>query len=165
MQTPGRPSVAIVAIVAVVVAALSGACATTTTITTEKPGAEVIRQSDKEVLGVTPYAYTTQMWLWESEKLDVKDKRGQVATVELKRSEVDMVPMAGGACLTLTGCGAIAGIPLILAGGMMLPKETPVSFEKSGKDKSAAVVDDEDADAVVADNDIVAAADDGAVVY
>lgn len=161
MQNVRRPFVAI----AVVVVAPGGACATTTTITTEKPGAEVIRQSDKEVLGVTPYAYTTQMWLWESEKLDVKDKRGHVATVELKRSEVDMVPMAGGACLTLTGCGAIAGIPLILAGGMILPKETEVSFDKNAKDKSAAVVDDADTAVVADSDDIVAATSDGVVVF
>ena len=159
MQKPRSISIAVVAVV-------TSACATTTTITTEKPGAKVIRQSDKTELGVTPYEHTSQIWLWESEKLDVVDKRGNVATVELKRSEVDMVPMAGGACLTLTGCGAIAGIPLILAGGMILPKETPVTFDKDAKTKQADAADvDAVADAVVADSDVVVAAADGAVVY
>lgn len=124
---------------AVVVTCAVSACATTTTITTERPGATVVRQGDKEELGVTPLTYTSQAWLWQTEKLDVTDKRGKTATIEMKRSEVDMVPMAGGVCLSLTGCGAVAGIPLILAGGMKLPEETPVTFDdpKSGSKRSA----------------------------
>lgn len=105
-------------------------CATTTEIVTAQPGAKVVREADNKELGVTPYKHTTTMWLWESEKLRIEPKRGEAKTIELKRSEVDMLPMGGGACLTLTGVGACAGIPLILAGGMKLPEKTEVSMEK-----------------------------------
>jgi hypothetical protein len=150
-------------VVVVIATAVAGVgCATTTTITTEKPGASVMREGDDEALGVTPYEHSTSMWLWEAEKLEVKDQRGRIAEVELKRSEVDIAPMAGGVCLTLTGCGAIAGIPLILAGGMVLPPETPVDFDgakaKKGKGKrAAAAAAAVAADVVVATVDVDAA--------
>ncbi len=105
-------------------------CATTTEITTAQPGARVIRESDDKELGVTPYKLTTSMWLWESEKLRIVPKRGAEKSIEIKRSEVDLVPMGGGVCLSLTGVGCVAGIPLILAGGMKLPEKTEVKLEE-----------------------------------
>jgi len=128
----------------VLIAAITTAsvgCATTTTITTEQPGAKVVRQADKVELGVTPYTYTSEMWLWESEKLEVTGKGGS-AVVEMKRSEVDMLPMVGGVCLSLTGCGLIAGVPVILAGGMKLPEKTEVVLSKK---QSLAPVERDDA--------------------
>ncbi len=116
-------------IVVAVVQSLSLGCASTSNVVTERPGATVIRESDGEELGQTPYAYETKGFLWESEKLKVV-QGSKTAVVEMKRSEIDMLPMVGGACLTLTGIGACAGIPIILAGGMKLPAETPVDFDK-----------------------------------
>lgn len=110
-------------------AALVG-CATTTEIVTAQPGAKVIRERDDKELGVTPYRLTTSMWLWESEKLRIVPKRGAEKSIEIKRSEVDLVPMGGGVCLSLTGVGCVAGIPLILAGGMKLPEKTEVKLEE-----------------------------------
>ena len=70
------------------------------------------------------------MWLWESEKLRIVPKRGAEKSIEIKRSEVDLVPMGGGVCLSLTGVGCVAGVPLILAGGMKLPEKTEVKLEE-----------------------------------
>ena len=74
--------------------AASVSCATTTMITTDAPGASVVREKDKVELGVTPYKYTTSMWIWESDKLNVTSKAGQTKSIEVKRSEFDMVPGA-----------------------------------------------------------------------
>lgn len=112
------------------------ACATTTEIVTATPGATVIRESDQKELGVTPYKHTTSMWLWEGEKLEIVPKRGESKVIELKRSEVDMLPMGGGVCLSLTGVGCVAGVPLILAGGMKLPEKTEVEFDGAKPAKS-----------------------------
>ena len=113
-------------------------CATTTEIVTATPGAKVIRQSDQKELGVTPYKLSTSMWLWEAEKLEIVPKRGESKVIELKRSEVDMLPMGGGVCLSLTGVGCVAGVPLILAGGMKLPEKTEVEFDGTKPAKAAA---------------------------
>lgn len=120
-------SLALTLTVAVVVDSV--ACASTTTVVTERPGATVIRERDGEELGQTPYAYETKGFLWESEKLKVV-QGNKTAVVEMKRSEIDMLPMVGGICLTGTGVGACVGLPIILAGGMKLPAETPVDFDK-----------------------------------
>jgi hypothetical protein len=117
-------------------AALGTACATTTEIVTKTPGATVVRESDQKELGVTPLKYTTSMWLWESEKLKVTSRRGVEKTIEIKRSEVDYLPMGGGACLTLTGVGCVAGVPIILAGGMKLPEKTEVKFDDAKTEKN-----------------------------
>lgn len=116
------------------IASLGAGCATTTKITTEPPGATVIRDADKKELGKTPLTYESKMWIWESEKLTVKAPGKKPKTVELKRTEADVLPLVGGICLTLTGCGCVAGIPIILAGGMKLPETTKVSLdtEKTG---------------------------------
>ncbi|MDP2342603.1 MAG: hypothetical protein Q8O67_16720 [Deltaproteobacteria bacterium] len=116
-----------------VLVAAAVSCATTTTITTETPGATVVREKDKVELGVTPYKYTTSMWIWESDKLAITSKAGQTKSIEVKRSEFDMLPGLGGiglsVCLFPIG-GPCAGIPIFLAGGMKLPETTKVEFDK-----------------------------------
>jgi len=120
-------------ILAVAFATTNINCATSTMVKTAEPGAKVATDDGKE-LGVTPYTYTTSMWIWESQKLKVTSASGQSKVVEVKRSEVDPLPMVGGAALTFcTGIGCVIGIPLILAGGMKAPAETTVVFdEKTG---------------------------------
>jgi hypothetical protein len=108
---------------------LGTGCATTTKITSEPPGATVTRESDKKELGKTPLTYESKMWIWEAEKVTVKAPGRQPKTVELKRSEADVLPLVGGICLTLTGCGCPIGLPIILAGGMKLPETTNVKLE------------------------------------
>jgi hypothetical protein len=109
--------------------ALATSCATTTMITTDAPGAKVVgideKTSSKKELGVTPYKYETSMWIWQSEKVEVS-QGDQTKTVELKRSEFDMLPGLGGIGITVcTGGGLICvGLPIFLAGGLKLPEKT-----------------------------------------
>ena len=121
----------------VFVLAIASACATTTTIVTDTPGATVVREKDKIELGKTPYTYTTSMWIWESDKLAVTSKSGQTKSIEVKRSEFDMLPGVGGIGITVCTGGALicVGLPIFLAGGFKLPAETKVEFDK----KSAGV--------------------------
>lgn len=63
-----------------------------------------------------------------STKLKVQ-KDGKSAEIEIKRSELDVLPAVGGVCLTLTGCGIIAGVPLFLAAGFKAPAETKVQLK------------------------------------
>lgn len=148
----------------VVATAMFSGCATTTEIVTATPGATIVREKDGEELGVTPYSYTTTMWIWESEKLTVTSVAGEEKTIEMKRAtEVDPLPMVGGVCLSV----CLVGIPVILAAGMKLPETTTVTFDgdppkkksktkqaKTKKHKKAAVVaearDDDDDDSHVA---------------
>ncbi len=111
-----------------VLAVATANCATSTNIVTEPPGAAVVREKDKVELGVTPYKYTTSMWIWESDKLNVTSKAGQSKSIEIKRTEIDLVPavVAGG----LTLCTCVCGVPVFLAGGFKLPETTKVEFDK-----------------------------------
>lgn len=118
-------------------------CATTTEIVTAQPGASVIRESDNKELGVTPYKLTTSMWLWESEKLRIVPRRGAEKSIEIKRSEVDLLPLGGGICLGLTGIGCVAGVPLILAGGFKLPEKTEVKLEDGPTSARASLAEPE----------------------
>lgn len=125
--------------IALAFALFAMSCATTTKITTDTPGATVIHEKDGKELGKTPLEVKTSMWLWESERYIVK-RGGASKVVEVKRSDVDVLPMVGGVCLTATLCGAVVGIPLILAGGMKTPPETKVKLEtKSAKRPSDTV--------------------------
>lgn len=109
-----------------VAVALGAGCATTTKITSDPPGATVVREADKKELGKTPLTYESKMWIWESERLTVKAPGRKPKTVELKRSEVDLLPMCGGICLAPVCC---SGVPIILAGGMKLPETMKVSLD------------------------------------
>lgn len=123
-----RPLLALFAAVTVFAAS---SCATTTRIVSDPEGAEVL-DKDKKVLGTTPYDYTTKEWIWEGEKLTLR-KGEATKEIEIKRSEVDLLPMVGGVCLSLTGAGCIVGVPLILAGGMKAPAETKVEIKPEAK--------------------------------
>ena len=127
-------------------ACLSAACATTTKIVSEPPGATVTNTADKKELGKTPMTYESKMWIWESDHLVVA-KNGKSKSVELKRNEADILPLVGGGCLTLTGCGAIAGIPIILAGGFKFPAEVKVDLE-GGAPKTGDIDDGQSHDLV-----------------
>jgi len=48
-----------------------------------------------------------------------------------------MLPLGGGVCLSLTGVGCVAGVP-ILAGGMKLPEKTEVKFDGAKPAKTTA---------------------------
>jgi hypothetical protein len=102
------------------------ACATTTTITPERPGAKVLDKDGKE-LGQTPYALESKSWLWEATAVTVK-QGDKSRNIEIKRGEIDLLPTVGAACLTLTCIGALGGIPLFLAGGMKFAPETKVDM-------------------------------------
>ena len=112
---------------------LGSACATTTKIVSEPPGAMVTSEKDSKDLGKTPLTYESKMWIWESEKVSVKAAGRKTKSIELKRSEADALPLVGGICLSLTGCGLVAGLPIILAGGMKMPAETKVSLDKEAE--------------------------------
>jgi hypothetical protein len=109
---------------------VGSACATTTKITSEPPGAIVTSEKDNTVLGKTPLTYESKMWIWESEKLKVTAPGKKPKVVEVKRSEVDAAPLIGGICLSLIPpCYCVQGVPLILAGGFKFPEVTPVKLE------------------------------------
>ncbi len=116
------------------VAIAVASCATTTRIVTEEPGATVTlidAKGDKKVLGKTPLAHESKMWIWEKEKIEVS-QGGQTKVVELARSEFDVVPGVGAIAVTVcTGGGLICvGVPMFLAGGLKMPAETKVAFDK-----------------------------------
>jgi hypothetical protein len=108
------------------VVVLAAGCATTTTITTEKPGAKVFDGAGKE-LGMTPYTLESKSWLWEATKVTLK-QGDKSRDIEIKRGEVDLLPTVGAACLTLTCIGALGGVPLFLAGGLKFAPETKVDM-------------------------------------
>lgn len=138
----------IIALTIIAAASLGSACATTTKIISDPPGATVTSEKDKKELGKTPLTYETKMWIWDSEKVSVKAPGRKAKSVELKRSEADVFPLVGGICLTLTGCGCVAGVPIILAGGMKMPAETKVGLDKEPEAAApppAALKDDEHA--------------------
>lgn len=114
--------------------ALAAACATSTKIVTDTPGAKVVAIDDKggkTPVGSTPVNFETKMWIWEKQKLEVTAPTGETQTVELSRSEIDLIPTGGAVALTCcTGVGVCGGVPLFLAGGMKLPAETKVQFTK-----------------------------------
>lgn len=121
------------------VAVLGTGCATTTKIVSEPPGAEVYDSSSKDAkpLGKAPMTYESKGWLWESAQLQVKAPGYKAKTVEVKRSEIDLLPTVGAVCLTATCCGALGGIPLFLAGGMKFPAETKVKLDRDGAPAAA----------------------------
>lgn len=109
-------------------------CATTTKITTEEPGATLTlidAKGEKKKLGQTPYTHESKMWIWEEEKIEVS-QGAQTKTIKLSRSEFDLVPGLAAIGVTVcTGGGLICvGVPVFLAGGMKLPAETKVVFDK-----------------------------------
>ncbi len=117
-------------IIVITAAAFSG-CATTTTIVSNPPGASVERNG--QVLGQTPLRYESKMWMWETETVNITSTAGEKKTVELKRSEIDMVPAVGSVglvcCFGLTLVG-LAGIPLFWAAGFKFPETTTVTFDQ-----------------------------------
>jgi hypothetical protein len=106
-------------------------CATTTMIVSDPPGAKVVKEEGNTALGVTPYKYETSMWIWESEKVKVTSTAGQTKSIELKRSEFDMVPGLAGIGITVCTGGSLicVGLPIFLAGGFKLPEQTKVQFD------------------------------------
>jgi hypothetical protein len=107
---------------------LGAGCATTTMVVTEKPGAKVFNKDGKE-LGATPYNLEAKTWLWESTPLVVKQD-GKQRDIEVKRSEIDILPTVGSACgFVLCFPAGIAGF---LAGGMKFPTETKVDMAQAG---------------------------------
>lgn len=126
-------------------------CATTTMIVSDPPGAKVVKEEGNTALGVTPYKYETSMWIWEAEKVKVTSATGESKSIELKRSEFDMLPGLGGIAITVCSGGGLCcvGIPIFLAGGFKLPEQTKVQFDaKKGffrageRSESVAVVRD-----------------------
>ena len=111
---------------ALVLALVAGGCATSTRITTDPPGALVIDPVTKKELGKTPFTYESKMWMWESQKLTIKAAGFKTKTIELKRTDPDLVPLIGGICLVPCCLG---GVPIILAGGLKMPEVTPVKME------------------------------------
>jgi hypothetical protein len=109
---------------------LGSSCATTTKFVSDPPGATVTSKNAKKIVGKTPFAYETSMWIWESDKVSVKAPGHKERIVELKRSEADLVPLIGGICLTPFCC---SGVPIILAGGFKLPEVTRVKLEKDDR--------------------------------
>lgn len=125
---------ALVAVVAL--AALGTGCATTTKIVSEPPGAEVYDANvkDGKPLGKTPMTYEYKGWMWEAQPLQVKAPGYKAKTVELKRSEIDMMPTIGGVavCVCVPCIGWVGGPLWFLAGGMKLPAETKVKLDREG---------------------------------
>ena len=118
-------------------AALGTGCATTTKIISEPPGAEVYDAAapkDAKPLGKTPMTYETKGWMWESAQLKVKAPGYKVKTVDLKRSEIDLMPTVGGVavCVCVPCLGWVGGPLWFLAGGMKLPAETKVKLDREG---------------------------------
>jgi hypothetical protein len=111
---------------------LAASCATTTQIISEPPGAKVHDDKGTE-LGTTPYTFESTAWLWESSKLELRKDGYQNKAVEVKRSEIDVMPTVGAVALTLclapTGILWVSGPVLFLAGGMKYPAETKVTLE------------------------------------
>ena len=108
------------------VALMSLACATTTKIVSEPPGATVTSVKDKKELGKTPLTYETKMWIWESEQVTLKAAGKKVKTLELKRSDIDVLPLIGSICLLPVCC---SGAVLFAADGFKLPPEVAVKLE------------------------------------
>ena len=73
-------------------------------IVTEPPGAKVVKEEGNTALGVTPYKYETSMWIWEAEKVKVTSATGESKSIELKRSEFDMLPGPSRARLSAQRC-------------------------------------------------------------
>ena len=112
---------------------LAAACATTTKIVTEPPGATVIDDTTKKEIGKTPMTYESKMWMWDSQKLTLKAPGRKAKTIEMKRSEIDLMPTLGSVCLAfLPPCFLIQGGALFAAGGMKMPEETKVKLEAGG---------------------------------
>ncbi len=111
--------------------ALGAACATTTTITADAPGAEVTA-SPKGKLGRTPVKYESKMWVWETESVTVSAPGHKPRNVELKRSELDTMPMVGSVCLCFTPIVWPLGGVLCASGGWKLPATTLVKLEREG---------------------------------
>ena len=123
-----------IAALALVLSSGAISCATTTKIVTEEPGAKVAlidEKGGKKELGQTPYTHESKMWIWEKEKIEVT-QGDQTKTVELSRTEFDAVPGGAGIAITVCTGGGLCcvGIPIFLAGGMKLPEETKVVFDK-----------------------------------
>lgn len=123
-------------IAAIAAVALFGTgCATTTKIVSEPPGAEVYDAAagkDAKAIGKTPLSYEYKGWIWESKQLKVQAPGHKPKTVDIKRSEVDIVPAIGSVCLCLTPllCTQVGGIVLFVGGGMKLPAETKVKLDR-----------------------------------
>jgi hypothetical protein len=114
---------------------LAASCATTTQIISEPPGAKVHDDKGTE-LGTTPYSFESKGWLWESAKLELRKDGYQNKPIEVKRSEIDVMPTIGAAALTVcllpTTILWVSGPILFLAAGMKFPAETKVTLEAGG---------------------------------
>jgi len=129
-----RTAIALVALVAF------AGCATSTLIQSEPPGAKVYDSNGTE-LGTTPYTHESSIWIWESDKLELRKDGYKNKTVEVSRNEIDVMPTVGAAALTLcllpTAILWVSGPVLFVAGGMKFPDETTVKLESgagSGSD-------------------------------
>jgi hypothetical protein len=125
-------------------ALLAGAgCATTTNITSDPSGAVVVDETTKKEIGKTPMKYESKMWLWESQKLTLKAPGKKDKTIELKRSDVDVMPTVGSVCLAfLPPCFLIQGGALFAAGGMKFPDVTNVKLENGSTPPPTGMLDD-----------------------
>lgn len=128
----------------VLVAIVGTGCATTTKIVSEPPGAQVFEAAEKDAkegkaIGKTPMSYEYKGWLWESKQLKVSAPGYRPKNVDIKRSEIDMLPAVGGVALFLcVPCiGWVGGPVLFLAGGMKLPEETKVKLDREGAPSEA----------------------------
>jgi hypothetical protein len=116
---------------------LSIGCATTTKIVSEPPGAEVYDAAaakGAKPLGKTPMSYEFKGWMWDTAQLKVQAPGYKAKTVDIKRTELDMLPTVGGAalCVCVPCLGWVGGPLWFLAGGMKLPEETKVKLDREG---------------------------------
>ncbi len=123
----------------VLAAALGSGCATTTKIVSEPPGAQVYEAGDKDAkdgkaIGKTPMSYEFKGWIWDSKQLKVSAPGYQPKSVEIKRSEINLLPAIGGVALFLcVPCAGWVGGPVwFLADGMKLSEETKVKLDREG---------------------------------
>ena len=114
-------------------AVMSGGCATTTTIRSEPAHATVIEKGRK--LGKTPYAYTSEQWVWETRTVELEAPGYERAQVRLRRSELNTNQAIVSALVFWFLC-LPAGVVMFGAGGMDFPDETFVRLDPATSSSS-----------------------------
>ncbi len=132
------------ALVLVLAASLGAGCATTTKIVSEPPGAQVFEAGagdakDGKAIGKTPMSYEFKGWIWDSKQLKVSAPGYKPKNVDIKRSEINLLPAIGGVavCVCVPCVGWIGGPVWFLADGFKLSEETKVKLEREGAPAAA----------------------------
>ena len=105
--------------------AVLSSCVTTTTIRSEPSGADVLEGGQR--LGRTPYSYSSQQYVFESRTVQVRAPGYEVATITLRRTELNTTQAILSAVVFFLLCWP-AGGAMFLAGGMDLPARTSVQL-------------------------------------